>query len=801
MLDVAFVHPPADFEKRTRPFAGVFPAETGTDSWFRHAPIGLSTMAQRLRAAGFSARVLNLSKALSDAAMAGRDLDVEARLRALPARVYGVSLHWAVHTPGALALVEILRRLHPESVIVLGGLTSSFFAEEALALAPGLSGVLRGECESAIVTLARAARAPRFDPAAVANLVWKDSSGEVRRNAFAPPDLTPVDWLDASVFEAGSEPDSLVVPILRGCVEDCTFCGGSRSSYGDWFDRPAPTGIDPDNVLDHLRRGAAQGYPVAFLAGDLRGMGDRRARRLLDQLAAEQLPIEIQNELYFAADRDYLERFAKATRRAGSRISLSPESSDEAVRAQVSSGKSYPNETILETVRMCADLGVRLSLCFFFALPGQTRDSILRDLEFIDKAVALAPETTAFMLEPMLFVDPGSRLFREPEKHGMTIRFDTLARIRDGLRAPFWTEAIGYETRWMPRRAMEETILDAFQGTNRLRFKHDQASLSQHLHVAAAIDGHRRIVGALRDLGRPPTDEDVGALVAAHLSPAHRSDNNLKDYNAHARLAAQGLVPHAALPTTTGLLIERGVPRGDVAASLAHGRVDDALEADGLAPALRATLERLAALTRPALPAPFVVGLASFERAVARAKARKEALLRAALGPAGGAMGLTQPPTPGGYASGLVRGLGAVGASAHALAEAGYQRSVTGAFPAGVAGALSVTVDSWLEVSPDAVIAPLDWPLFDAQRLEPEALLARPGRYAAVLAPAGTMALEGEPADLVRGIAAAARLGKPVRARDLLAAPLTNTMADKARRFLVELARTGAIRIVTAPEN
>jgi radical SAM superfamily enzyme YgiQ (UPF0313 family) len=448
MLDVAFIHPPASFEKRARPFAGVFPAETGTDSWFRHAPLGLSTMAQRLRAAGCSSRILNLAKTLSEAAIAGRDVDVEALLRALPARVYGVSLHWAVHAPGALALVEMLRRIHPESAIVLGGLTASCFAEEALALAPGLTGVLRGECESAIVELAREARraeavgpgasggdgggggpgtglgadgrGPRsLDRARVPNLVWSDpSSGAVRRNAFLAPDLSPVDWLDRSVYCEGSEPDSLVIPILRGCIEDCTFCGGSRSAYGAFFERPAPEGTDPDQVLDHLRRGADAGYPVAFLAGDLRGMGERRARRLLDRLAAEPLPIEVQNELFFAADRDWLLRLARATRLSGARLSLSPESSDERIRAQVSSGKAYPNETILETVRMCADLGLKLSLCFFFALPGQTRDSILRDLEFIDRAVALAPETTAFMIEPMLFVDPGSRGPRRASRSG-----------------------------------------------------------------------------------------------------------------------------------------------------------------------------------------------------------------------------------------------------------------------------------------------------------------------------------------------------------------------------------------------
>src|SRR5206468_1825123 len=106
----------------------------------RHAPLGLTAMAQRLRAEGHEARILNLAKVLSDAGARGATVDVEALLAALPARAYGISLHWAVHAPGALELVAILRRLHPDAVIVLGGLTASYFAEEALRLAPGLDG-------------------------------------------------------------------------------------------------------------------------------------------------------------------------------------------------------------------------------------------------------------------------------------------------------------------------------------------------------------------------------------------------------------------------------------------------------------------------------------------------------------------------------------------------------------------------------------------------------------------------------------------------------------------------------------
>ena len=49
----------------------------------------------------------------------------DADLRDLSARVYGVGLSFQQHAPGALAIAKRLKELHPDALVVMGGLTAS----------------------------------------------------------------------------------------------------------------------------------------------------------------------------------------------------------------------------------------------------------------------------------------------------------------------------------------------------------------------------------------------------------------------------------------------------------------------------------------------------------------------------------------------------------------------------------------------------------------------------------------------------------------------------------------------------
>ena len=59
------------------------------------------------------------------------------------------------------------------------------------------------------------------------------------------------------------------------------------------------------------------------------------------------------------------------------------------------------------------------------------------------------------------FVDPGSRVFEEPEKWGYRLRARTLEDHRRLLDNPSWKHVLSYETEWMSRDDVAEVSYDA----------------------------------------------------------------------------------------------------------------------------------------------------------------------------------------------------------------------------------------------------------------------------------------------------------------------------------------------------
>jgi clorobiocin biosynthesis protein CloN6 len=59
------------------------------------------------------------------------------------------------------------------------------------------------------------------------------------------------------------------------------------------------------------------------------------------------------------------------------------------------------------------------------------------------------------------FLDPGSRFFEEPEKHGYRIFHRTLNEHRAAMVEPLWHRRLNYETQWLSRREIQDVSYDA----------------------------------------------------------------------------------------------------------------------------------------------------------------------------------------------------------------------------------------------------------------------------------------------------------------------------------------------------
>lgn len=279
--DLVLLHPPSvyDFREAGAEYGPISDVIFSTPA-FEMYPVGLTSIASHLESRGHNVRIVNLAQRMVSEA----DYDAERAVASLNPALFGVDLHWLPHAHGALKVAEIVKRHHPHTPVLFGGLSASYFHEE-LIRSPFVDFVLRGDStEEPVLQLLRAVLlGGNFE--SIPNLTWKRRDGSVAVNPLShvPPRLDgePVPdifYVARSVFKYRSLAD--VVPFngwlnypvtalltSRGCSMRCVLCGGSRG-LPDGLQpratraaparltrprRPAHTKVQPRPRLPHQR--------------------------------------------------------------------------------------------------------------------------------------------------------------------------------------------------------------------------------------------------------------------------------------------------------------------------------------------------------------------------------------------------------------------------------------------------------------------------------------------------------------------------------------------------------------------
>ncbi len=491
--DLVFLHAPSvyDFRKHSILYGPVSDLVPSTPV-FEMYPIGFTTMAEYLERHGMRVSIVNLAvRMLSD-----ERFDPEALVKTLHPAAFGIDLHWLPHAHGALAVAEMVKRLHPDTPIIFGGFSSTYFHEELIRY-PFVDYVVRGDSteeplRQLMAYLTGARNAPKL--AAIPNLTWKDRAGEVQVNphTYRPDDLDYVmldyryvvraaarelnlssyvpfkDWLDYPIMAALS---------CRGCTQSCVICGGSGAAFKQMHGRERPAFRNPELLAKDLRTISNMSCGPVFILGDLRQAGRDYVTRFFD--AIRGFKGQVITELFSPASREFLAQMAAALPNFTLEVSL--ESHDPVVRHAF--GKHYDNTPMERTIADALDLGAqRLDVFFMSGLPKQTAESVLGTIDYCEQLLnrfgrdgRLAP-----FISPLApFLDPGSRGYENPDEHGYLLSAHTLEEHRRLLVAPSWKYVLNYETRWMNRHQLVDVTYAAGSRLNRIKAEYGQVSAEQ----------------------------------------------------------------------------------------------------------------------------------------------------------------------------------------------------------------------------------------------------------------------------------------------------------------------------------
>ncbi|ADG81126.1 TIGR04190 family B12-binding domain/radical SAM domain protein [Thermincola potens] len=482
--DVVFLHAPSvyDFRKDTimfGPISDVVPSS----ATFEMYPVGITSIADALEQTGFNVQIINLAYQM----LRDPKYDVEKVISRLNPRMFAIDLHWLPHAHGSIEVAKIVKKYHPHTPVVFGGLSASYYHEELINY-PWVDFVLRGDStEEPMKQLVLAIRRgmPVND---IPNLTWKTPDGKVRVNPLTHvPDnmdyvsIPSYSYCVRSVFKYANLHNTvpylkwLNYPITalltsRGCTQNCSICGGSQAAYKKICNREKPAYRSPKTMVEDILFLQKLGRAPIFILNDFRMAGPAHTEEFLKLLKEADIKNELVFELFFPGDDNFFAKLADAVPKFSLEITL--ESHLERIRRF--NGKfAVPNEVFENTVASAFKYGCRkIDIFFMTGIPKQSYHDAISCVDYCRELLDKfnADKRLCFFVAPLApFLDPGCLAFENPEKYGYRQFYKTLEEHRQGLTMPSWKYILSYETDSMTRDEIVEATYEAALRLNELK--------------------------------------------------------------------------------------------------------------------------------------------------------------------------------------------------------------------------------------------------------------------------------------------------------------------------------------------
>lgn len=401
--------------------------------------MGLFPIADATEKAGIPVEIVNLHTSLT----ANAAFNVVEYVAQKKPEVIGFSVHWAKQIDSVLRFARFIHARLPQTKIILGGFTASYFAEQILRDHPSIFAVNRGDGEIPFREFAKVAVEGGTDFSAVPNILWRRDGKTVentRTYTARTEDLETLDFArfdllkDAQSYEPKywtrrtfiGEQNAFLISTGRGCSFNCSFCGGAAAAQIVINNRKRYMFRSVDAVIKTMTAAVERGYTNMYFDYDPEPNGPyyhelfERVRKqgwkgLTCCFGAWKLP-----------DDKFLD-VMKDTFETGL-LQISPETWSEEARLRNKDHRiHYTNVELERCISKIAQRGLFSQVYFGYVMPYDTREAIYRTLMYVD----YLNDRWGHSCEARnlrFSTDPGSPAFQRPERYDITLFAPDLPR-------------------------------------------------------------------------------------------------------------------------------------------------------------------------------------------------------------------------------------------------------------------------------------------------------------------------------------------------------------------------------------
>lgn len=483
-IRLLLIHPPTILKPHQAailhgPISDVVPSTPMLEMY----PIGFVTMLSYLEKRGHEVSIVNLALKLLN----NPNFSIEEFARKIDADLVGLDLHWLPHVYGVIEIAKTIKKERPDLPIVVGGFSASYFYKELMEKVDEIDFLIRGDTAEEPLNLLLEALSGRGRLEDIPNLVWRKKEAiKVNPLSYIPQNLDDIiinykELAKKYIKKLASDSllpytDFLEYPLMmvlpfKGCLNNCTTCGGSAFAYYYICKRRKLALKSPEKIVEELSYIAELKVP-AFIVGDLRMPGTRFFSRVIEEIRREKMDVPVVFELFKPMSKEEIHKISRTL--TDFSFEISPESGNETIR--YAQGRYYSNTDLEKSIEETLKNGAsRIDVYFSIGLPKQTRKNVKETLEYMNYLAEKFHRKGRIHLfiSPLLpFLDPGSLAYEYPEKYGYIKHATTLTDHYKLIKnSRNWTDLISYETTWLNKAELIDLTYEAALHSANLRCK------------------------------------------------------------------------------------------------------------------------------------------------------------------------------------------------------------------------------------------------------------------------------------------------------------------------------------------
>ena len=348
---------------------------------FGYMPMGIIGILNGLKAKGIKVLGMNQMVELH----CNPEFDLAAALSDIDYKILMTDLHWYEHSFGAMYVVEQSKKVKPHIPTVIGGYTSTIFADEIMQQFSNVDYLVSGDSDLPLEQLTdRLLGYNQLDFKEIPNVYYRhEGTVCAPEKTWVQTTLDGIDFVSMDFFlhkelipyitinSVSSTRTDQWLCIARGCKFNCVYCCGANKNMQALFRRCNILLRSAQQVAEDFVALTENGISLVSPSHDFQMFGKAYYHEIFSKIREKNVKPGMYLECFQLPTKDYIDEIADTFDKDRLRIAISPISGNDQLRKE--NGKYFTNDELYEILTYMAQKGVKVQLYYTVNPVGETK--------------------------------------------------------------------------------------------------------------------------------------------------------------------------------------------------------------------------------------------------------------------------------------------------------------------------------------------------------------------------------------------------------------------------------------------